>query len=75
MNINPEIKPVIHAHRRVPLNMMDKLKNELDSMVRSRVIAKVDKATPWVHFKNVGIYYNVLKLNVCILFLHGEMLD
>jgi len=28
--------------------MMDKLKNELDSMVRFGVTAKVDKPTPWV---------------------------
>jgi len=46
--INPEVRPVIHAPRRVPLSMMDKMKNELDCMVKSGVIAKVDKPTPWV---------------------------
>ena len=49
ISVDPSVKPVIHAPRRVPISMTDKLKKELDDMEKSGIIAKVDVPTPWVN--------------------------
>ncbi|XP_039890321.1 uncharacterized protein K02A2.6-like [Simochromis diagramma] len=42
-------KPVVHAARRVPVPLKDKLKKELDRMTALRVIRKVEEPTDWVN--------------------------
>lgn len=48
ISIDPTVRPVVHAARRVPISMMDRVKNELDTMAASGIITKVDKPTDWV---------------------------
>jgi transposase InsO family protein len=42
----PEVKPVIHPSRKIPISMMDKLKAE--RMKQLDVIEKIDEPTDWV---------------------------
>ncbi|XP_019220499.2 uncharacterized protein LOC109204242 [Oreochromis niloticus] len=42
-------KPVVHAARRVPVPLKDKLKKELDRMTALGVIRKVEEPTDWVN--------------------------
>ena len=40
--------PVIHAPRRVPLAIKDKLKQTLDQLEKGGIISKVNEPTDWV---------------------------
>ena len=43
------VKPVIHSTRRLPIELRDEVKKELDRMVARGAIAKVDVPTKWVN--------------------------
>ncbi|CAB4011200.1 Hypothetical predicted protein [Paramuricea clavata] len=45
---DPEVKPVIHPPRIIPISMMDKLKAELERMKQLDVIDTIDGPTDWV---------------------------
>ena len=45
---DPEVKPVIHPPRKIPISMMDKLKAELERMKQLDVIDKIDEPSDWV---------------------------
>ena len=49
INIDPNVKPVVHPPRRVPFALRHKLRAELDRMVSLGVIEKVDQPTDWVN--------------------------
>ena len=49
MQIEENAMPVIHAPRKIPLALRDKLKFELEKMEASKVIALVDEPTKWVN--------------------------
>jgi len=49
ISIDASIKPVIHPPRRVPLSMMDRVKNELERMESVGIIRKVNQPTMWVN--------------------------
>ena len=49
IDVDPNIKPVVHPARRVPFALKEKLKAELNRMVSLGVIEKVDKPTDWVN--------------------------
>ena len=49
IQLHPEVKPVVHAARKVPVSLRDKVKNELDRMEKLNIIRKVDKPTKWVN--------------------------
>jgi hypothetical protein len=49
INLDPKVKPVVHAPRRVPLELVDKLNFELNEMEKNGVIEKVTKPTDWVN--------------------------
>ena len=49
ITLDPEINPVVHAPPRVPLELKDKLKAELDEMENQDIIARVTKPTDWIN--------------------------
>jgi hypothetical protein len=49
IHLKEDATPTIHAPRRVPHAIKDKLKAQLDKMENSDVIAKVTEPTDWVN--------------------------
>ena len=49
MQTRPEVQPVVHAPRRDPFALRDRLKSELDKKDSLGVIVKVDEPTDWVN--------------------------
>ena len=49
MQVKPEVRPVIHAARRVPFALRDRLRAELDREESLVVITKVNEPTDWVN--------------------------
>ena len=49
ITLDSNVKPVVHAPRRVPLELVEKLKFELAEMEKDGVIEKVTKPTAWVN--------------------------
>ena len=49
MQTRPDVQPVVHAPRRVPFSLRDRLKSELDKEESLGVIVKVDEPTDWVN--------------------------
>ncbi len=49
IDMDESVKPVIHPPRKVPYSMHGKLKETLDKMIETDVIAKVEQATDWVN--------------------------
>lgn len=47
--LKDDAKPVIHAARRVPAPLKDKLQKELDRLVTLGVIRKIEEPTDWVN--------------------------
>ena len=48
IHVDPEVMPVVHPPRRVPVTLHDKLKVELDRMERLKVTERVFEPTEWV---------------------------
>ena len=46
--IKPEVNPVTHPSRKVPIALRDKLEKELERMESLEVIAKVTEPTDWL---------------------------
>ena len=49
IQLKPEVEPVVHAARKIPVALRKKVKNELDRMEKLKIIAKVDEPTKWVN--------------------------
>ncbi|XP_061725450.1 uncharacterized protein LOC133531325 isoform X1 [Cydia pomonella] len=49
IRVNRECKPVVHAPRKVPIPLREKLKAKLEDMERQDIIAKVEGPTDWVN--------------------------
>ncbi|XP_063545758.1 uncharacterized protein LOC134753750 [Cydia strobilella] len=49
----PNVQPVVHAPRKLPLALRDAVKNKLDEMLEQQVIAKVEGPTDWVNSMTV----------------------
>ncbi|XP_046856095.1 uncharacterized protein K02A2.6-like [Xenia sp. Carnegie-2017] len=48
ISIDPNVTPVVHPPRKIPLSLMEHLKAELERMCKLDVIEKVDEPTDWV---------------------------
>ena len=46
--VNKNIHPHIDAHRKTPIALKDYIKQELDNMVKNKIIRKVTEPTDWV---------------------------
>ena len=49
IQLKPEVNPVIHPPRKVPIALRDKLEKQLERMESLEVIAKVTEPTDWVN--------------------------
>ena len=49
IQLDPDAQPVQHAPRRVPVALRDRLKKELDKLVKNDIICPVTKPTRWVN--------------------------
>ena len=49
ITLDPEVSPVVHAPRKVPTELKDKLQAELREMESQDIIAKVTQPTDWVN--------------------------
>lgn len=49
IHVDPEVPPVVHPPRRIPIALKEKLKMELDSLVAQGIISPVTEPTPWVN--------------------------
>ena len=48
MELDETVKPVVHPPRKVPVALRDRLKEELDKLVREKVITPLTEPTNWV---------------------------
>ena len=65
ITIDPNIQPVIQAARKIPIALKDKLKHELDRMIRLKIIEPITEPTEWVS-QLVVIEKANGKLRVCL---------
>ena len=65
IRVNTGISPVIHSTRRIPLALRDKVDNELDKMLKLRIIVPVNEPTEWVNQLVVTEKPNG-KLRICL---------
>ena len=49
VTVDPNVPPVIHPPRRIPVALQDALKHELETLVKQNIITKVDTPTNWVN--------------------------
>ena len=65
ISVKPEVTPTISPARRVPIALGDKLKSELDRMIKLDVIKPVSEPTEWVN-PLVTVKKPNGKLRVCL---------
>ena len=68
ITIKEDVQPVIHSARRVPFALKDRLKEELNRMVRLGVIESVTEPTDWVNQLVVQVSCSI-KCIICRRFL------
>ena len=49
IQVKSDIKPVVHAARKLPVSMKEKVKKELDRVEKLKIIRRVDEPTDWAH--------------------------
>lgn len=64
ITVDPNIKPVVHAPRKVPIALYSQVKTELDRMEKLDAIAKVEGPSDWVNSMVVVVKPN--KLRICL---------
>ena len=64
MELDETVKPVVHPPRKVPVALRDRLKEELDKLVREKVITSVTEPTNWV--SSLVLVNKPEKLRICI---------
>ena len=64
IEVDPAIKPVQHAPRRVPVPIKSKLKETIDEMEKQGIIVKETQPTEWI--SSLVAVQKPGKLRVCI---------
>ena len=64
IEVDPAIKPVQHAPRRVPVPLKSKLKEKIDEMEKQGIIVKETQSTEWI--SSLVAVQKPGKLRVCI---------
>ena len=49
VKVDPKVKPVVHAPRRVPIALQPKLEADLDEMQKKGIISNEEGFTPWTN--------------------------
>ena len=49
IQLKPGVKPVVHAARKIPVSLRDKVKREIEQMEKLNIIRIVDEPTEWVN--------------------------
>ena len=66
IHIDPNITPALHLCRKIPLAIMDRLKDTLNSLLQADVITRVTEPTSWVNSLVVTVKKDRNKLRVCL---------
>ena len=64
IKLDPSVQPVVHAPRKVPVALHDRVKEELQRMENDGVIKKQEEPTDWVN--SMVIVETPKKLRICI---------
>ena len=65
IKVDPKVKPVVHAPRRVPIALQPKLEAALDEMEKKGIISKVEGFTTWTNSLVIREKANG-KLRICL---------
>ena len=65
IKVDPKVKPVVHAPRRVPIALQPKLEAPLDEMKKKGIISKVEGFIPWTN-SLVILEKSNGKLRICL---------
>jgi hypothetical protein len=49
IKLDTDIKPVVHAQRRLPIELRHRVKHKLEAMEKGEILAKVHEPTEWVN--------------------------
>ena len=66
IKLDPEVKPVVHAERKIPIALQKRLEKELQDMQKKGVIASVEEPTEWVSSLVVVEKRESGKLRICL---------
>lgn len=66
IHIDPTVTPVIHGCRKIPLAVMDRLRDTLDDLLKADVIEPVTEPATWVNSLVVTEKKDKKKLRVCL---------
>ena len=64
IEIDPTVRPVQHQPRRVPVALKAELKEKIDSMVKQKILRKVEEPTPWI--SSMVAVKRPNKLRICL---------
>ena len=64
MEVDETVRPVVHPPRKVPVALRDRLKEELDKLVKEGIITPVTEPTKWV--SSLVLVNKPEKLRICI---------
>ena len=65
IELDKTVKPVVHLPRKVPVVLRDRLKEDLDKLVKEEVITTVTEPTKWV--SSLVLVNKPDKLRICIV--------
>lgn len=66
IHVEPDAVPVVHPPRRVPIALRDRLREELQSMEKQKIIARVTEPTEWVNSMVAAEKPRTGKLRICL---------